>query len=155
MATASGFFGFSGWILDFPRSGVASMIVDYFLGRRSNLGVSDMYSLARSRRYWYAGGVNWRVFSAPVVGFPLPPLRFVASFCHTIGSAATRMYGLGWVLDFLMGCLSCGATCMMFKGLGDDENYGWEEKVGQSEIEIVDGVHFDERWRVGEDTEKG
>lgn len=59
-----------------------------------------MYSLEKTGRYRYSGGVNWRAFVTFVVGFLLPLPGFVAVFGYEIGSAATQMYDLGLVLIF-------------------------------------------------------
>lgn len=128
VATANGFLSFLSGYSIFQGPIVAIMIVDYFWVRKGNLEMNDMYSLSRGDRYWYKVGVNWRAFAAFVIGFLLPLPGFVGSFGYAIGSAATKMYYLGWILSFLMGGLSYWVICKVFKVPGDDGDFGWERK---------------------------
>jgi NCS1 family nucleobase:cation symporter-1 len=147
VATANGFLNFLGGYSIFQGPVVAIMIIDYFIIRKGNMSIEDMYSLSSNGRYYYFGGVNLRVFAAFIIGFLLPLPGFVASFGYKIGLAASHMYSLGWVLSFLMGCLSYWVICLVFKVPGDDGRYPWEGKVEENQVAIVDGVHLDQEVR--------
>lgn len=120
------------------------MIVDYFIIRKGNLDIEDMYNLDKMGTYWYTGGVNWRAFLSFVVGFLLPFPGFVASFGYEIGSAATHLYELGWVLSFLMGGLCYWLLCIVFKVPGYNKSAEWEEKVSLGETESAEGSNVQE-----------
>ena len=79
-------------------------------------------------------------FAAFALGPLLPLPGFVAIFGYMIGSAATKMYDLGWVLIFLMGGLCYWLVCKVCNVSGDDGSFKWEEKVPQDEMDIVAGA---------------
>jgi len=49
-----------------PMTGI--MFADYFLLRRRQLKLTDLYDSSPKSVYWYNGGVNWRPFVAWVMG---------------------------------------------------------------------------------------
>lgn len=119
------------------------MLIDYFVLRRGNLNLADLFTLSSEGRYYFFHGFNLRAFAAFVIGFLLPLPGFAASFGHDIDIAATHMYSLGWVLSFLMGCLSYYIICLIWKLPGDDGKQGFESQVQLAEQVIVEGVHTD------------
>jgi NCS1 family nucleobase:cation symporter-1 len=84
-----------GWLVGYsgllgPIAGV--MIVDYFLLRRAELKVEDLYR--RGGIYEYSGGVNFRAVAALVVGIAVallglivPPLRSLYDYAWFVGFA--------------------------------------------------------------------
>ena len=101
--------------------------------------IRDIYSLAKSGRYWYTAGVNYRAFVAFVAGCLLPLSGFVASFGYTIGSAATKMYDLEWVSSFLMGGLCYLLVCRVCKVPGDDgrlRKMRWKSLMGCTQMRV-------------------
>lgn len=119
------------------------MLVDYFLLRRGNLSLTDLFTLSSEGRYYFCHGFNLRAFAAFVIGFLLPLPGFAASFGREINIAATHMYSLGWVLSFLMGCLSYYIICLVFKLPGDDGTHAFESQVQSAQQIIVDGFDID------------
>ncbi|KKA18881.1 Allantoin permease [Rasamsonia emersonii CBS 393.64] len=113
VSTANGFLSFLSGYSIFQGPVVGIMIVDYFLVRRGNLDLGDLFSQAPSGRYYYTRGANLRGIAAFVIGFLLPLPGFVASFGTgaQVSAAATDMFDLGWVLSFLMGGLSYWVIC--------------------------------------------
>lgn len=91
------------------------MTVDYFLIRRGNLHISEMFTTSRAGRYHYTYGVNWTGVAAFIAGFCLPLPGFIQSFGTVIitNPAATYMYDLGWVLSYLVGGVSYFAVSMI------------------------------------------
>jgi NCS1 family nucleobase:cation symporter-1 len=131
------------------------MLVDYYLIRKGNLDLSELFTLEKHGRYHFFHGFNVRAFAAFVIGFLLPLPGFAASFGHSIGIAATHMYSLGWVLSFLMGSLSYYVICLIWKVPGNDGSHAFEAQVEPAEQLIYDGIqgdggHFDERKDVAE-----
>jgi len=84
-----------GWLVGYsallgPIAGI--MIADYFLLRRRELAVEDLY--LRSRRYEYTRGVNYRAMAAlaagvavALLGLVIPPLRFLYDYAWFVGLA--------------------------------------------------------------------
>jgi nucleobase:cation symporter-1, NCS1 family len=127
------------------------MLVDYFIVRKGNMDLVDMYTTSSLGRYFYFHGFNLRAYSSFVVGFLLPLPGFVASFGYTIGAAATEMYDLGWVLSFLMGGLCYYILCMIWKIPGDDAVGGFESKVPADIATFIEEVYVNEE-REGTET---
>ncbi len=82
-----------GWLVGYsallgPIAGV--MIVDYFLLRRCQLAVDELY--LRGRRYEFSGGVNYRAMGAlaagiavALLGLAVPPLRWLYDYAWFVG----------------------------------------------------------------------
>jgi nucleobase:cation symporter-1, NCS1 family len=82
-----------GWLVGYsgllgPIAGV--MIVDYFVIRRADLAVEDLY--LRGRGYEYTGGVNYRAMAAlgigiavALLGLVVPPLRWLYDYAWFVG----------------------------------------------------------------------
>ncbi len=82
-----------GWLVGYsgllgPIAGV--MIVDYFLVRRRELAVADLY--LRGRRYEFSAGVNYRALWAlasgivvALLGLVIPPLRWMYDYAWFVG----------------------------------------------------------------------
>src|SRR5712692_1708073 len=82
-----------GWLVGYsgllgPIAGV--MIVDYFLVRRRELAVEDLY--LRGRSYEFSGGVNYRALGAlaagiavALLGLVVPPLRWMYDYAWFVG----------------------------------------------------------------------
>ncbi|RDW75296.1 hypothetical protein BP6252_06438 [Coleophoma cylindrospora] len=143
VATANGFLNFLGGYSIFQGPVVGIMIVDYFIIRKGNMDLKDMYSLSADSRYSYFHGFNLRAFAAFVVGFLLPLPGFAASFGYNIAPAATHMYALGWVLSFVMGSLAYLAICMIWKVRGGDgvgETFEARVVGKDDQHMIIDGI---------------
>ena len=82
-----------GWLVGYsgllgPIAGV--MIADYFIVRRCELVLADLY--LRDRSYEYSGGVNYRAMAAlalgiavALIGLVVPALRFLYDYAWFIG----------------------------------------------------------------------
>lgn len=116
------------------------MLVDYFLIRRGNLTLPDLFTRSRTARYYYFHGFNLRACAAFIIGFLLPLPGFAASFGYDIGSAALDMYALGWILSLLMGCIAYYVMCLIWKVPGDDADHSFEALVDEAQQIIFDGV---------------
>jgi nucleobase:cation symporter-1, NCS1 family len=44
------------------------LIFDYFLVRKAQLHVGDLYKGNKASAYWYVAGFNWRTFIAWIMG---------------------------------------------------------------------------------------
>lgn len=144
VATANGFLNFLGGYSIFQGPVVAIMLVDYFIIRRGNIAMQELYTRSSLGRYRYSHGFNLRALIAFVVGFLLPLPGFAGSFGHDVGPGAAELYALGWVLSFLMGGLAYWAACTIFKVPGDDGIHAFEAKVADSQQMINEGIPIDE-----------
>ena len=72
LANASGFLTFLGGYSIFLGPFLGIFITDYFVIRKGNIFVRDLYT--PEGRYWYFAGVNWRAVVAWVI-----PVAFVVS----------------------------------------------------------------------------
>lgn len=143
MATANGFLKFLGGYSIFQGPVVAVMLVDYFIIRKGNITLEDLYTRSSWGRYHFFHGFNIRAFVAFVVGFMLPLPGFAASFGHSIGDGAVEMFSLGWVLSFLMGGTAYFVACKIFKVPGDDGQHPFESKVADAQHMINEGILLD------------
>jgi NCS1 family nucleobase:cation symporter-1 len=117
VATANGFLSFLNGYSIFRGPVVGTMLVDYFIIRKGNMDLVDMYTTSPLGRYFYFLSTCVRMAHS-LSGCLLPLPGFVASFGHTIGAAAVEMSDFGWVLSFLMGGLCYYIVCMIWKALG-------------------------------------
>jgi len=91
-----------GWLVGYsgllgPIAGI--MIVDYFLVRRREIIVEDLY--LRNRSYEYSGGINYRAMAAlaagvavALLGLVVAPLRWLYDYAWFVGFlAAGAVYG--------------------------------------------------------------
>lgn len=141
VATANGFLNFLGGYSIFQGPVVGIMIVDYFIVRKGNMDLIDMYSTSSMGRYFYFKGFNLRAYAAFVIGFLLPLPGFAASFGYKISPAASHMYALGWVLSFVMGGVSYFLICLVRKVPGDDGDSGFESRELVDIIAFVDDIY--------------
>ncbi|KAF3481926.1 uracil permease [Arthroderma uncinatum] len=139
VGTASSFLRFLTGYCIFQGPVVGIMMVDYFLVRRGNLYLPDLYRHSSTARYYFTKGFNLRAFAAFVIGALLPLPGLIGSFGNPVSSAADHMFSLGWVLSFLVGGLAYWALCVVFKVPGEDTHYGFEEKVGEAEEMVCQG----------------
>lgn len=68
----------SGWSI-FLSGMTGILIFDYFLVRRGELHVGDLYKSGKESAYWYTGGFNWRAIVAWAMGV-WPLLRMLLFF---------------------------------------------------------------------------
>ena len=85
-----------GWLVGYagllgPIAGI--MIADYFLLRRAELNVEDLY--LRGRSYEYSGGVNYRAIAALVAGI-------VVALIGLAAPSLRWLYDYSWFVGFLV-----------------------------------------------------
>lgn len=140
VTSAAGFLNFLNGYSIFQGPVVAIMIVDYFILRRGNLSIRDLFMTSSEGIYYYFHGVNLRAFAAFIIGFLLPLPGFIESFGAAGGSgAASNMYSLGWELSFAVGGLAYFALGLVWRVPGDAASHGFE-KAPVDEVEYSDAV---------------
>jgi nucleobase:cation symporter-1, NCS1 family len=153
VSSANGFLSFLSGYSIFQGSLVSIMTVDYFLIRRGNLHISEMFTTSRSGRYYYTYGVNWTGVAAFIAGFCLPLPGFIQSFgtVTITNPAATYMYDLGWVLSYLVGGVSYFAVSMVTarRTMQESRKMPFEGNVpksiamgAQKDVLVVDGTEI-------------
>ena len=122
LTSAPDFLNFLGGYSIFQGSVVSIMLVDYFLVRRGNLDITQLYSTSSKGKYYYTAGVNWRSIVAFIAGFVVPLPGFIGSFGTVkVSTSASRLFYLGWELSFLVGGLVYWILCLVFKVPGQED----------------------------------
>ncbi|KAI6316468.1 hypothetical protein MCOR29_006687 [Pyricularia oryzae] len=128
VSSAAGFLNFLNGYSIFQGPVVAIMIVDYFISRRGNLHIPDLFTKSKEGRYYYTEGFNLRAYASFLIGFLLPLPGFIMSFGTTEKSfAASNLYALGWELSFVVGGLSYAVASWLWPMQGDDNTHGFEQ----------------------------
>lgn len=134
VTSASGFLNFLNGYSIFQGPVVAIMIVDYFILRRGNITIPDLFTTSSSGVYYYFNGVNMRAYTAFVIGFLLPLPGFIESFgTSSLSEAASNMYALGWELSFVVGGLAYLVMGLVWPVPGNERSLGFEQAPVQND----------------------
>ncbi|KAF2679127.1 uracil permease-like protein [Lentithecium fluviatile CBS 122367] len=101
LQTSTTFLRFLGGYSIFLAPLVGIYITDYFVVRRGNLWVEDLYMARSGKAYYYTWGVNWR-----------NAVAFTVTFRHEVGVGWERLYSLGWVLGCTISSVLYFGLCM-------------------------------------------
>ncbi|KAJ5747326.1 allantoin permease [Penicillium nucicola] len=127
VATANGFLNFLNGYSIFQGPIVAIMAVDYFILRRGNLTITELFTRSSSGLYYYFHGFNIRAHVAFVIGFLLPLPGFIDSFGDaTLSEASSRLYSLGWELSFVIGGVAYLVLGLIWPVSGNEYSFGFE-----------------------------
>ncbi|ODQ50371.1 hypothetical protein SAICODRAFT_37181 [Saitoella complicata NRRL Y-17804] len=102
LQTATGFMTFLSGYAIFMAPIVGIMFADYFVVRRGNLVVEELYDTTKGSAYMYWHGINCRAIVAYVIGWILPLPGFIASFGTITVGGMYHVFELGWVVSCLM-----------------------------------------------------
>lgn len=106
------------------------MLVDYFVSRKGNLSISDLFTTSSSGIYYYFHGLNLRAFAAFIIGFILPLPGFIGTFgTVTVSTAASNIYSLGWELSFVIGGVAYFVLGLVWPVPGDGAAHGFETSL--------------------------
>ncbi|KAF2111189.1 permease for cytosine/purines, uracil, thiamine, allantoin-domain-containing protein [Lophiotrema nucula] len=154
LASSTTFLRFLGGYSIFLAPLVGIYITDYWVVRKGNIWVEDLYRAKKGAAYWYTGGVNWRnavAFSVTVVLF-IP--GFAAQFGHDVGVGWEHLYSLGWIIGCTIssvlyaGLCMIGDFCKKERAMGFEESYDAQDMFFNTPVEGV-GVE-DSRDRAGD-----
>lgn len=118
---------------------IGIMIADYYLVRKGNYFVSDLYRADKSSRYFYYKGWNWRAYVAYICGVALSFPGFLGSLGVVSVAAQTnpaiQMYNVGYVLGCAVSLVVYWALCTLFpdKGMNEAKGMVYEEMVDRDE----------------------
>lgn len=114
-------------------------IVDYFLVRKGNLKILDLYVGNAESQYWYTKGWNLRMIVAWILGVVLPFPGFIASFGTTsIGGGANRMWNLGYLLSLTVSGVTYYILFLIFPDPSIDKSLAFEQLASQYD-DVIDG----------------
>jgi NCS1 family nucleobase:cation symporter-1 len=116
---------------------VGISITDYFVIRRGNIWIADLYTSDRRGRYWYRYGLNWKAFAAYFVAVVLPIPGFSTLFGQHLGLAWLKIYDV-WCL---IGCILSSVTYFLLCQMGGFARVEKEMGFGEvSDIQIIEGL---------------
>lgn len=109
-----------------PLMGI--MFADYFVLRRTNVKLSELYANSEGSIYWYVGGWNWRAAVAWLAGvwFLMPGLVQRAVAPGGFWPGWTRLYQMSWFL----GCAVSGVVYLLL-----DWGFPMPEKLAVDEAD--------------------
>ncbi|KAL4907001.1 hypothetical protein BDW74DRAFT_131196 [Aspergillus multicolor] len=130
--SATSFITFLGSYLCFICPIVAIMVVDYLLIRKGNLHVPSLYAPKPGTPYYYTHGFNIRAFVswAAAIALVIPGVSGALN-PGSIGTAAVRIYDLGFLLSTSMAALLYYIACriwpiQIYPFEYEDADKGWE-----------------------------
>ena len=149
LQSSTTFMRFLGGYSIFLAPLVGIYITDYFVVRKGNLWVEDLYRAEKAARYYYTWGLNWRNAVAFTITVILLVPGFAAQFGHEVGIGWERLYSLGWVMGctfssiIYYGLAMLGDFCKEERGMKFEESYdtqgmfteGITEGVGVGDVE--------------------
>ncbi|KXJ86579.1 permease for cytosine/purines, uracil, thiamine, allantoin-domain-containing protein [Microdochium bolleyi] len=97
---------------------IGVMMSDYYIIRKGNYYIEDLYSSDPSGRYYYTKGFNWRAYAAYLTGVALQ----FPGFLGTLGvkslagplQPAQQLYTLGYLLAFATAFVIYTILCLLF-----------------------------------------
>ncbi|KXS99793.1 hypothetical protein AC579_9448 [Pseudocercospora musae] len=107
----------SGWsVFLSPMTGI--VIGDYFLVRRQDYHLGDLYSGTSASAYWYTAGFNWRGIIAWCIGIAPTLPGFVRAVKETRddSSAWDHLYDITYFYGFCSACLVHAGLHWLFPG---------------------------------------
>jgi nucleobase:cation symporter-1, NCS1 family len=100
----------------------ACMFVDYYIMKKGNLKLVDLFQGNPSSRYWYTGGVNYRaVFTVIIALLPCLP-SFAAQIApNNLGFSTTaiKFFFISFVFTYVFACLLYYCSYLVFPEKGE------------------------------------
>jgi nucleobase:cation symporter-1, NCS1 family len=121
LTSATSFLRFLGGYSVFLGPFVGIFLTDYFVVKKGNVWVEELYSNDPEGKYWYTHGISWRAVLAYVVAVVLPIPGFATLFGQEVGVAWLRIYEIGWVL-------TCVVSSVVYFALSFVRNFGKEKR---------------------------
>ncbi|KAH8888119.1 hypothetical protein GQ53DRAFT_655053 [Thozetella sp. PMI_491] len=125
---------------------IGIMMADYYLVRRGNYWVDDLYRADPSSRYYYTYGFHWRAYFAYICGVMLPFPGFLGSLgvksLADPAGPAMQLYNIGYILAWAVSLVVYYLLCTLFPdaAMREAKAMGWEEMVGRDdENRYLDG----------------
>lgn len=124
---------------------IGVMMSDYYVVRRGNYFIEDLYSSDPKGRYYYYKGFNWRAYAAYVVGVGIQFPGFlgtlgVKSLATPLGPAQ-QLYTLGYLLAFSTAFVVYTVLCLVWpdEAMKEAKGMPFEEMVSRERTRFVEG----------------
>ncbi|KZT24305.1 hypothetical protein NEOLEDRAFT_1116396 [Neolentinus lepideus HHB14362 ss-1] len=140
LGSAHGFLAFLGGYGIFMGPTAAIMISDYWIVRKGNIDVSQLYTSAPGSAYMYTGGFNLNAIAAYFCGMILPFTGFVGTFGVTVPRGAVKLNDLGWIVSTSVTFVMYVLFCRLRPLKNVDRGWGWEQlaRGGGESVDIED-----------------
>lgn len=132
LKSATAFLRFLGGYSVFLSPLVGVFITDYFVIRRGNAWISDLYSSDPKSRYWYTHGFNRRAFVAFTIAVVLPIPGFSTLFGQNLSGPWIKIYDVGWLVGCVLSSVVYFAICQV--GSFVEEKTMTFEEVAEQQI---------------------
>lgn len=112
-------------------------ITDYFVMRRGNIWLADLYTSDHTARYWYTSGFNWRAFVAFFIAAVLPIPGFATLFGQDFAGAQVwlKIYQVGWLIGCVLSSVAYFGLCSIGGFLKTERAMRWEQITDEQVFE--------------------
>jgi NCS1 family nucleobase:cation symporter-1 len=147
LKSSTTFLRFLGGYSIFLAPLVGIFITDYFVVRKGNVWVEDLFEPTKGSAYWYHGGTNWRCVVAFMATVVILIPGFAAQFGHDVGLAWEHIYSLGWVLGCSISSVvywslcQFGGLCKKERAMRFEESYDMQSMFADDQTVHEIGLH--------------
>jgi NCS1 family nucleobase:cation symporter-1 len=116
---------------------IGVILGDYYILRRGNLSIPDLYTMGKEGAYWYTSGINFRAFVAYIAGLLMNIVGFAGAVGANVSITATHIYTLAPFTGSLIALVVYLAICWYWPPVGavDLRKKGWLEPKGGYEAD--------------------
>jgi len=111
------------------------MITDYYLIRKGNYRLADLYTTKKDGWYWYTYGINFRAYAAYISGILINVVGFAGATGRTVPLAATRIYEMSFFTGFGVSALVYWSLNFVAPGAGKSSSSFKEVDLSEESID--------------------
>lgn len=89
------------------------MVCDYYWVRKGYLQINDLYSARKSGPYYYTMGINWRGYTAYIIGIAINIVGFIGAIGYEVPVSATYVYNLNFFGGFIVAAGAYWILCQI------------------------------------------
>ncbi|KAH8698465.1 putative uridine permease Fui1 [Talaromyces proteolyticus] len=131
----------------FLSSIAAVLLCDYYVVRKGNLDVKELYSARKRSTYFYTYGISWRGFVAYISGILINIVGFAGAVGRTVPIGAQYIYNVNYFAGFIVSAVIYYALCRLFPIPGMSNTWS-EVDVDVDNLTVAYGQEvFDEEGR--------
>ncbi|RDW85553.1 hypothetical protein BP5796_03878 [Coleophoma crateriformis] len=131
LKSASSFLAFLGGYSIFLGPFLGIFITDYFVIRKGNVYVKDLYET--KGRYWYWHGVSWRAVVAYLFAVVWTLPGFTSVFGNTVPAGWMKLYKLSWIFTCAVSSVVYFGVCMIGGFAKEDRAMAFEQVYHEGE----------------------
>lgn len=109
----------------FLSSIAAVILTDYYVVRKGNLQIKDLYSARKRSLYYYSYGFSWRGFTAYISGILVNIVGFAGAVGRTVPIGAQYIYNVNYFAGFVVSSIIYYLLCRVFPVPGASQT--WNE----------------------------